>query len=435
MKIFMWLFLLNIGFLSAQAFDGTSLGMAGNFAAHSRGINAIAWNPANLSLFRASNTEINLVAFNAGLSGGLSISEYNTYFTQAGHNGEWSIKDRREIINLFSGKGLGLEMDVNSNLFGFVTGNFGLGVQLIGSGNAFIKAGKPLEIFLFGETFEKDYAFSETDVLDASFYSAIKNSVAFSYLIKLDRRKYYSFSHLSFGVNLNYYLGLGVAQTLNSSVALQRVDSGGTESREEMLRYETNVEARVSDPANGLAGTGFGLDFGVTARFARAWHVSLSFSNLFAKINWDGNPQTVNYSRVDSTYIFANTGQDTSYVSEIRTAGKAFSTSLPSVMRAGLRLRLLHNLTLTADWRQGLNTNFGNYTTPRVGVGAEYKVLKWLPLRSGFAVGGRDKFLLGLGGGLHFSFMELDFSYAMRRAVVPVYSDGFYTAFSIKFLL
>ncbi len=430
------LFLMTIlQFAYAQTFDGASLGMAGNYSAHSRGINAIAWNPANLSMYRPTNFELNLVAINAGLSGGLSLNEYNTYFTDAGHSGQWSKKDRQDIADLFSGKGLGLEMDLNTNLFGFVAGNFGLGVQLISSGTANIKAGKPLEIFLFGETFERDYSFSEKDILDASFYSAIKNSIAYSYLIKLDRRKYYSFSHLSFGVNLNYYMGLGVAQTQQSSVNLQRIDSGGEESREEMFRYQTEVEARVSDPANGLAGKGFGLDLGISARFARAWHLSLSFSNLFASISWDGNPQTVNYARIDSTYMFAETGQDTSYVTEKRTKGKAFSTQLPAIMRVGARLRLLHSLTLTAEWQQGLNQSFGNSTVPRIGVGAEYKPLKWLPLRSGIAVGGRDTFLFGLGGGLHFSFVEMDFSYAMRRALLPTYSDGFYTAFSLKLLL
>jgi len=434
MKNFVLFLLFYIQFLSAQTFDGASLGMAGNYSAHSRGINAIAWNSANLSMYRTNNFELNLFAINAALSGGLSLSDYNTYFTDAGHNGQWSKNDRREILELFSGKGLGLEMDLNTNIFGFVTGNIGFGIQLISSGMGHVKAGKPLEIILFGETLERDYSFLEKDILDASFYSAVKNSFAYSYMIKLDRRKY-TFSHLSFGVNLNYYLGLGVAQSLQSSVNLQRIDTGGLESREEMLRYETQVDARVSDPSNGLAGKGFGFDFGISARFARAWHVSLSFSNLFAKIKWDGNPQTVNYTRIDSTYMLAETGQDSSYVKEKRTAGKAFSTSLPSVMQAGVRLRLLYNLTLTADWRQGLNSRFGNSIIPRIGVGAEYKPLKWLPLRSGIAVGGKDTFLLGIGSGVHFSFIEMDFSYAMRKALLPTYSDGFYTAFSLKLLL
>jgi hypothetical protein len=426
--------LVSMEFLLAQAFDGASLGMAGNYSAHSRGINAIAWNPANLSMYRASSFELNLVAINAGFSGGLSLNEYNKYFTESGHSGQWSKNDRREIVDLFSGKGLGLEMDINTNILGFVAGNLGFGIQLIGSGNAHIKAGKPLEIFLFGETFERDYSFSEKDVLDASFYSAIKNSFAYSYLIKLDRNKNI-FSHLSFGVNLNYYLGVGVAQSLQSSVNLQRIDSGDEGSREEILRYETQVEARISDPTNGLAGKGFGLDFGISARFARSWHVSLSLSNLFANINWDGNPQITQYTRIDSTYLFSETGKDTSYTTEKRTNGKAFSTPLPSVMRAGVRLRLLYNLTLTADWQQGLNKSFGNSTIPRIGIGAEYKLFQWLPLRSGFAVGGKDTFLLGVGSGLHLGFLEMDFSYAMRRALLPRDSDGFYTAFSLKLLL
>ena len=161
----------------SQSFDGSGLGMACNYTAISRGIDAIAWNPANLSVYRPANLEINFVSINAAVSNtSLSIYDYNKYFTLQGHNGSWSINDRKEILSSFSDGGLGMNMDFATNVFGIAAGNIGIGLQLIGNGHINVKAGKPLEIFLFGETIDTDYSFYEKDVLKASFYSAVKNS-------------------------------------------------------------------------------------------------------------------------------------------------------------------------------------------------------------------------------------------------------------------
>jgi hypothetical protein len=435
MKILIVICLISLQSVTAQSFDGIGLGLAGNYTASSRGVNSMAWNPANLAMYRPNNFELNFVSVNAALfNSGFSVNDYNKYFTLSGHNGEWSIKDRQEILNKFSGDGLGLNMDINTNILSFVAGNFGLGIQLLTNGSAHIDAGKPLEIILFGETIERDYEFSDSGILNADFYSALKNSISYSYLFKIDRYKYYV-SHLAVGISLNYYMGLAVAQSLKSSVDMRRIDSGGLDSQEEMIRYETRILARTDDPSNGIAGKGFGMDLGVTARFARSWYFSLSVSNLFASINWSGNPQMAEYSRVDSIYIFANTGHDTSYTFENKTRGKEFKTSLPVVLRAGLSLRLMQNLTLSADLHQGLNGAFGNSKTPRIGIGAEFKPIPLIPLRSGIAIGGRDKFLLGVGSGLHFGFLQFDFSYAMSQALQPMDSNGIYTSFSLKLLL
>jgi len=395
----------------------------------------MAWNPANLAMYRPNNFELNFVSFNAALSNsGFSVNDYNKYFTLSGHDGEWSKSDRKEILNKFSGDGLGLNMDVNTNILGFAAENFGFGIQLISNGAAHIKAGKPLEIVLFGDTIDRDYAYSQSNIINADFYSAVKTTVSYSYLFNIDRYKYY-ISHLAVGINLNYYLGMAVAQSLKSSVNMKRIDTGGLDSQEEMIRYETRVLARTDDPTNGLPGKGFGMDLGLTGRFARSWYFSLSVSNLFASIKWSGNPQSVEYSRIDSTYFFAESGTDTSYISENKIPGKSFRTSLPVVLRAGVSLRLLENLTLSADVHQGLNDAFGNSKIPRIGVGAEYKPISVIPLRAGFAVGGRDRFLFGLGSGLHFGFLEFDFSYAMSQALLPMYSNGIYTSFSLKVVL
>lgn len=435
MKNTIIIFLFSILSLYGQAFDGSSLGMAGNYTAISRGIESIAWNPANLSMYRSNNFEMNFVSANAALSNNsLSVYDYNKYFTLQGHDGRWSEKDRRDILASFSGDGLGMNMDFATNVFGIAAGNFGMGIQLIGNGQANLKAGKPLEIFMFGETLNTDYAFNEKNIIHASVFSAIKNSISYSYLFRLDRTQY-TISHLSIGASFNYYMGLATARTLSSSVMMNRIDMDGPDSNEELIRYETRLKAQTADPGNGLAGSGIGIDLGVTARFARAWHFSLAVSNLFGSINWNGNTQYVDYARVDSMFLFSDSRQDTQIVTETKVKGRSFSTNLPVKLRAGVSLRLLANLKLSADWHQGLNKAFGNSTTPRIGFGAEYKPVKWLPLRSGLAVGGRDGFLFALGAGIHPGIIALDFSYAMSKALLPVYSNGMFTSFSFKLLL
>jgi len=102
-------------------------------------------------------------------------------------------------------------------------------------------------------------------------------------------------------------------------------------------------------------------------------------------------------------------------------------------MRIAAGYRMLKNLKLMVDWEQGLNTAFGNSTTPKIGVAAEYKVLRWLPLRSGFSVGGREGFQYGLGFGLNFRFFDFDLSYAMKKALWPSYSRGVLFAMGMKF--
>jgi hypothetical protein len=48
----------------AQGFNATGLGMGNAFGAVARGVDAFAWNPANLALKYENRMEINLIGFN-----------------------------------------------------------------------------------------------------------------------------------------------------------------------------------------------------------------------------------------------------------------------------------------------------------------------------------------------------------------------------------
>lgn len=136
----------------------------------------------------------------------------------------------------------------------------------------------------------------------------------------------------------------------------------------------------------------------------------------------------------DSTNVYEDSDEDHSVSVDTTYSAGSFKTNLPAKMSMGAAFQMFDNLTLTAEWQQGLNEEFGNSTTPRVGVGAEYFPLKWLPLRTGMAVGGRVGFLYGMGIGLNFSHFRFDYSYAMNKAMWPSSSNGLFTALSMKLL-
>ena len=155
--------------------------------------------------------------------------------------------------------------------------------------------------------------------------------------------------------------------------------------------------------------------------------------NLGGKINYSTNTKRLYiedihritfYHQADSsTSTFDNSVDSTMDID-------AFSTNVPSYMRLGVAYYFRKNLVFTSEWKQGLNSVFGNSTKPRLGFGVQYKPLRWLPLRSGVSFGGNTGFLMGLGLGLDFHYLSLDFSYAMKNALWPTHSEGAFLGFN-----
>ncbi len=432
MKKIAIIILAALSALSAQGFDGASLGMGGNYLARSRGVDALAWNPANLALPRRGAVEVNLVSLNLGLfNSALSVDSYNRYFTFEGHNGQWSRSDRKDILDMFSGDGLRLNGDVKTNIFGLAIGNFGYALQVESSVAGNVKPGKPLEMFLFGETVTTDYRINEQNVANVRGYSALKHGVGYGHLFKLGDNAF-KVSNLTVGLALNFYQGLAVAQTQQSSISVERVQHDAVGMDEEVFRSELRVSGRTADASGGSAGSGFGLDIGATAHYNKNFLFSFALNNLFGNINWTGNTQQVTKVSVDSSHAFSSNVADTSYSYEEETEGATFKTSLPVTMRLGAQWRFNKSLSLTADYHQGLNKAFGNSTVPQVGVGAEYYPWGWLPLRGGMTVGGKHGFLFAVGTGIHAGPLLFDFSYAMSKALLPAYSTGVFTSFNLK---
>ena len=230
----------------AQGFDGASLGMGRAYGAIATGIDAIAWNPANLILPRDSFFELNLFSINLNMANSsFNVDSYNRYFTKEGHKGWWSESDKKAILDLIDEDGLNAYGDLNSNVLGLAFGNFAFAIQ--GTGNVFFTFPKlPIELFLYGNT-DKDKILRFKNV-DGNGYGAIKMSFAASYPIKF--KKY--FDLFGIGANLNYFRGFEYFE-LNKGMGFFNTFTSTIKSR-------VTFEGKRADGGSGisfdLGGTG-----------------------------------------------------------------------------------------------------------------------------------------------------------------------------------
>ena len=97
--------------------------------------------------------------------------------------------------------------------------------------------------------------------------------------------------------------------------------------------------------------------------------------------------------------------------------GEPFSSSLPTTLRIGATLQtdesqlfpfLPGKMLLAFDYTQGLNSSMGNITQPRFSLGLEYRVIPFLPLRTGISMGGGEGVHWAAGFGLDFHYVCLD---------------------------
>lgn len=420
----------------AQNNHATGLAFGKNYMSAAMGIDAFFISPGNLAL-HTEGTEFTIFSPGFGISNSaFSISEYGRFFTEKGNKGTWSTKDKRDLRDVLK-DGLKLPFSVEINIFSIVYKNMGFGMEFVTGGSFETNSAEFAEIALFGLKLTPDYNFNTKDIMKGSFYSAFRYSFAYSHII---RKRYFplKLENITFGGKVGYYSGLSYEEVDHSGFKIKRSKLTDPNNDEELVEYKLKFKTRSSLPGHGevFPGSGMGLDLGSSATFDDKWHFSIRLENIIGFLNWDANTEGHTFLNSDSLYIFNDDGVDRKTEVDTTQNIKAFSTSLPANLHIGVNYRLRKNLLLTAQYRQGLNEAFGNVYIPRIGVGAEYRPLKWLPLRTGMSVGGKTNFLMGLGAGIDLKIFEFNLAYAMRESFLwPNFSAGAFLAFDFKFKL
>lgn len=188
-----------------------------------------------------------------------------------------------------------------------------------------------------------------------------------------------------------------------------------------------------SDTSDGIIGVGSGADLSA-AWSAGRWKVGVLAENVFNTFKWDTTKLSMqsasgyfdadtNYSK-DSTVSYSQAPQEL----RDRIAAEGFKPAL----NIGVAFKATDFLTITADVHQQSGGDAAISIGPknRMGVGAELRILPFIPLRAGVA-SVTDGWQAGAGFGIRLLGFELGMSGSVRKRGAATESGMMISLFGI----
>lgn len=445
-KIFLFsiALLMSTSLLTAQGIgsqgssDARSMSMGKSFAS-SFGLMAIGKNPANVYQDSASVTEfiLPIPVPNISLSLGsnfISIDDYNYYFGTKviGNDGktygrELTETDKKNLKEIFKDGG-SIYSDISFQLIGVKiqpSKNFGaIGFSITDRFSSNLTLPKSLiDLGLDGNLPNQVYNFSDT-----KFKAWWLRKTSFTYSREFDLLK-----GISIGASVNLVSGYFYIGVEKVNTELKTGDANVITGKGDFLAYSAfskdfNVKYNFDNkPKKDFSftafpepsGSGVGFDFGIAAKINESISVALSITDI-GSIEWKNDvaqfssnapiylDDITNKEQID-TLTSRLTGKDNGkYISSLKTdmatalhIAIAWSNRSSNVRSAGRMLAVL-------ELHQGFNEQPGNYKTTRLVAGLDYSPTKAIGLRTGFSIGGFDKFGWALGLGFDLGLLEFN---------------------------
>lgn len=372
--------------------SAAALASGGNYTALARNFNAVNWNPANLGLPGNSPFSMAILPVQAYAATGPVTPKMLKDF-------EGKLIDdntKKQWLADITSKG-GQSMNGDAGLT-YLAGNFGrIGFQLstgVFAGGKISPA--TAEILLFGNAGytgnAKDYTLAGSTV-DVSVLTTAAVSYAHSLSLKLGPLPNQTFS---VGVTGKYILGNALATG---------IESGGSFTANPVTVRENFPIIRTDTSANN--GSGVGLDVGAAWQ-AGGLRVGAAVKNIVNTFAWDKSKFV--YSPVIATFT-KDSSTASADAQPIANAPAALLARLDELkikpqLAAGAAFSPIGILTISADLRQQLGDGLTLGAKTQTGVGAELRLIPFLPIRAGLShVTGGTR--LGAGVGLELKVINL----------------------------
>ncbi len=442
-KLFFLLFTVVAGFTFSQgvgsngATDARIMGMAKTFTTSSFGIYAVGKNPANLFQDSSKKVELILPVPLPNISGVvgsnfISIDEYNYYFGTKVENPDGSTSgrfltelDKTSFKNLFADGGT-IYSDAHvqlvsisiqpTNIFGAfafsitdrISSRMTLPKSLIDLG---IDGNLPNQVYNFGDT---------------EFKASWLRKYSFSYA-----REIKFLNSFKIGASVNFVSGFFYAGLAHINTELKTGDANVITGKGDFLAYsafspdfKVKYNFESNKPTEDFSGTlfptpvgsGVGFDFGISTKISNNFTIGLSITDI-GKMKWD--KEVAQYSSNAAIYLddLTDEKQRDTLINRItgKESGKfinSLETDMASALHFGASLKLESvpgTILLAADYHQGFNDEPGNSKNPRVSFGIDWYDLGVFALRTGWSFGGFEKFNWGLGLGIDFGVISLNF--------------------------
>lgn len=387
-----------------------SVGMGGAYIGMARGFESAVWNPANLLLSSETRYSVSLVNLGVGVhNNSFNKSQYDMY------NGDsLSAGDIDDILNSIPGDGLKFFMNTGSQLLSFASGHLAFSMEAIVCSELQLDKNF-VEIMFRGNEMDQIYSFDNSD---GEAFAVASYNLSGALPVHISGVKSFSV-----GATIKYLQGYGYMKV-----------------KETQGYMSTTIDGLE---ANGLitmeyagSGKGIGFDIGAAAEINNLWTLSLAFKNLVSNIQWHQDATDKNFSfNMDpvTMEILEDTETDSLFdTEETTTELGTTSSSMPAVMHLGAVYHY-KKMLVAMDYIQGLNERPGATFTPQFAVGVQYNALPWLPLRTGMAVGGNERFVSACGFGFKFGAFALDLGVSNRGGFILGNQRGLNLALGIGF--
>ncbi len=397
MKKILILVILSSFVFAQNVIIPSSMGTAGTIATQSRGDDVIGWNPANLGFednpeFSMSFGVFPIVPIPAIRleNSAVSVSWLADYLF-SGQYLDNNTKD--DMLSAFTDNVWDLNPLLYAKILGISSGNFAFTIGAEVNSNITLPT-SVLNFAMYGNKFGEEISLDDIDV---SAQAVIPFSLSYGFPLNIPNLD------LDFG---NNYLGLGVK--LLWGVANGEVDhfDGGLTTYIDRVVGMGSGKAKYSTDGFGLA-----FDIGWALKIDDKITTNLAVQNLFGFVKWkDKNSEMIEFSfdaDVEVTDDFEGfldeiASNDTTY------SIKGYTSDYPTYLIAGFEYDVMASIQLFLNYKQYFNDEFQYSTTPRFSVATKMKPAEWLPVRLGIALGGYEKFQLGIGLGLHAKHYHFD---------------------------
>lgn len=382
--------------LSAQLSSASpaALAMGDNYTALARGFAAVSWNPANLGLHSNPTFSLTILGVRAASDlGPVTLGDIAQY------DGETLPDDAkaRWMKRVEDGRGELGDLGAGITYFGLSAGRFAVLLSSTASGSVNLAPGA-VELALYGNAGRTGTA-SDFALTDSRLATAATSTAAVAFAHPVD----FAAGRLALGITARYVIGH----------AFLHGEDRGSSLGSDPVAFDLRFPIVVSD--TGAAGTanrghGVGLDLGASWQSGpMTW--SVAAQNVFNTFRWDAD-------RFFYYPIQAFFNADTSYtVSAARPIAEApddvrawvSDQRIRPTIAIGASFRPTTRLTVAADLRRQLATNFTVGARTHAGVGAELRVLPFIPLRAGFSLYD-EGFALAAGTGIELGPVNLTIS-------------------------
>ena len=391
--------------------------LGGNFTALARGYEAVSWNAANLAMPGRPLLSFGMIAVggNTGMApvDFTKLHEFSGQIVDSATKASWVQLARQE-------GGQRAEVDGGLTPLALSVGPIGLQV-----GTSFYThmnfSPDALEAWLFGNAGTTGGQPKTLDLTGTRMRAAAFTTGALSFALPLPitlTGNLMKDEHVAIGITGKYIIGHGliVAEDLGSSVGTGDVNVSLpviTVWADSLIDIPTQAH-----DYDGRAGSGIGADVSLAWR-GGPWRLGLVAENVFNSFKWD----TTKLAYMPGTGTFNQSG-----TSNIDFDQRSFALApqllrdivaaqaFKPAFRVGAALQATRSLTLTADVKQSLGDDNSITIGPRsmLGVGAEWRLLPFLPLRAGVA-SITDGWQAGAGFGVRLLGYELGVATSVRH--------------------